>query len=183
MEVRVNHFRVLLRQSKSETGKMRAHLFAPPSTRPRLGAKGCPLTRDTRTWTFPIIFNISKHFLATHEVSWSRMWGNKGKVGGATWLTDDSQRQVWSALPVITRRTCNLSLPGPNLCHWLQSTCILSVLVSLITDGRLEQGARMTNRTLERKQHRITKGERKWLRTSAGKWKRPGYTATEWFWL
>ena len=73
MEVKVNHFRMLLRQSKSETGKMSAHLFAPSSTRPRLAAKGCPLRRDTRTWTFTIIFNISKHFLVTHEVSWSTM--------------------------------------------------------------------------------------------------------------
>ena len=64
--------------------------------------------------------------LPIHEVSWSRMWGgNKGKVGGATWLTVDRQRQVWSALPVITRRTCNL---------WLHPT--------YVTDYRWEVGAR-----------------------------------------
>ena len=74
MEVKVNHFRMLLRQSKSETGKMRAHLFAPPSTRPRLGGKGCPLRRDTRTWTFTIHL---QHFLTFScypyelKISWS----------------------------------------------------------------------------------------------------------------
>ena len=70
MEVKVNHFRMLLRQSKSETGKMSAHLFAPSSTRPRLAAKGCPLRRDTRTWTFTISYNISKLFLVP-KTSWS----------------------------------------------------------------------------------------------------------------
>ena len=72
MEVKVNHFRMLLRQSKSETGKMSAHLFAPPSTRPRLAAKGCPLRRDTRTWTFTISYNILKLYLVP-KISWSTM--------------------------------------------------------------------------------------------------------------
>ena len=79
----------------------------------------------------------AQHFLTFSSMSlrflgqqreWEYVGGNKGKVGGAAWLTVDSQRQVWSALPVITRRTCNL---------WL-----LRRLPAYVTDYRLEAGAR-----------------------------------------